>query len=117
METQESQNKITSNKDKKVKEELGHFVKKCQGIIRTIVFKEKSYINHFKLHHKIIFAFLVFFGINLVWYGMWEIISKLPWIRNPVTAIVIGAIILIVTGYFYENLISTDFDKKNDDSL
>ena len=74
--------------------------------------KEKKYMNRFKLRHKIIFAFLVFFGINLVWYGMWMIISDIPVLNNPVIALILGVIILIATGFFYENLISADFNKK-----
>lgn len=74
--------------------------------------KESKYMDNFKLHHKITFAFVVFFAINLLWYGMWEIISILPILSNPYWAIIIGAIILIGTGYFYENLISVNFDKK-----
>jgi len=69
-------------------------------------------MDRFKFHHKIIFAFTVFFGINLVWYGIWEIISATPFIKNPIVATIIGSIILIVTGYFYENMISVDFDKR-----
>ena len=80
--------------------------------IRILIAKEKSYMNKFKLRHKIIFAFLVFFGINLLWYGMWMIVSDIPWLNHPIVALIAGAIILIVTGYFYENLISVDFDKK-----
>ena len=64
-----------------------------------------------KIQHKIIFAFVVFFAINLVWYGMWDIISDLPILSNPIVAIITGSIILIVTGYFYENMISIDFSK------
>ncbi len=80
--------------------------------LRTLIAKEKNYINKFKLHHKATFAFLVFFGINLLWYGMWAVVSDIPFLNNPIVALITGGIILIVTGYFYDNLVSADFDKK-----
>ena len=94
------------------KTELEHILVDVRETLLALLFKEKGYLRQLKLHHKIIFAFLVFFGLNLVWYGMWEIVSKLPILKNPVAALICGAIILIVTGYFYENLISVDFEKK-----
>lgn len=74
--------------------------------------KESKYMDSLKLRHKITFAFLVFFAINLLWYGMWEIVSTLPILSNPYLALIIGGIILIGTGYFYENLISVNFNKR-----
>ena len=74
--------------------------------------KEKDYMNDFKYRHKITFAFIVFFGINLVWYGMWTIISELPILKDPVISLILGAIILIATGYFYENMISANLNRK-----
>ena len=80
--------------------------------IRILLDKEKSYMNKFKLRHKIIFPFLVFFGINLFWYGMWMIVSDIPLLNNPIVALIAGGVILIATGYFYEDLISVDFNKE-----
>jgi pilus assembly protein TadC len=74
--------------------------------------KEKYYMNRLKLRHKITFAFLVFFGINLLWYGMWGIVEDIPFLNNPIVSLIIGALILIATGYFYENLISANFNRK-----
>lgn len=74
--------------------------------------KEQYYMNRLKLRHKITFAFLVFFGINLLWYGMWGIVEDIPFLNKPIVSLIIGALILIATGYFYENLISANFNKK-----
>jgi quinol-cytochrome oxidoreductase complex cytochrome b subunit len=74
--------------------------------------KEKYFMDKLKLRHKITFAFLVFFGINLLWYGMWGIVEEIPFLNNPIVSLIIGAIILVATGYFYENLISASFNKK-----
>jgi hypothetical protein len=73
--------------------------------------KETQYMHVFKLRHKILFAFLVFFAINLLWYGIWEIVSTIPILSNPYVAIILGGIILIGSGYFYENLISVNLNK------
>jgi quinol-cytochrome oxidoreductase complex cytochrome b subunit len=73
--------------------------------------KEKSFITHLRMHHKVTFAFFVFFAINLLWYGMWGIIESIPILKNPMVSLVVGAMILIATGYFYDNLISSSFNK------
>lgn len=90
---------------------LYEVMQEAKDIIETFLLKEKRYMSRAKIRHKIIFAFVVFFAINLVWYGMWDIISDLPIISNPIVAIITGSIILIITGYFYENMISLDFSK------
>lgn len=91
--------------------DVSEILKELKEDITFLQNKEKRYMNDFKLHHKILFAFIVFFAINLVWYGMWDIVSMLPILSNPVVALIVGGIILIGTGYFYENLISASFNK------
>ncbi len=95
------------------KKELEDILQEIKTALHNLVVKEKSAINLFKFRHKILFAFLVFFAINLVWYGMWEIISELPFLNKPIVALITGAVILIATEFFYENLISADFDKQS----
>lgn len=97
---------------KRTEEELHIVMNEAKEVIETLVFKEKIYMTRFKAHHKIMFAFVVFFAINLLWYGMWDIVSEIPILSNPFVALITGAIILIGTGYLYENLISTDFNKE-----
>jgi hypothetical protein len=87
-------------------------VKDVKTMFRKLGKKEKDYMDDFKYRHKITFAFIVFFAINLVWYGMWTIVSDLPILRDPVVSLVLGAIILIATGYFYENMISANLNRK-----
>jgi hypothetical protein len=112
MEKQDLDHKFSTHKANIGEEKTGGFINKFQQTLHPLLLKEKSYVNHLKLHHKIIFACLVFFALNLLWYGMWEIISKLPIIKNPIVALSCGALILIATGFFYESLISSDFNKK-----
>ena len=105
--TSQEKNADKNNND----ENLYEVVQEAKEIIETFLLKEKRYMSRAKIQHKLIFAFVVFFAINLVWYGMWDIISDLPILSNPIVAIITGSIILIVTGYFYENMISIDFSK------
>src|SRR5581483_9203054 len=83
-----------------------------QEMLQSFQTSEKSYIKKLKLRHKVIFAFIVFFGINLLWYGMWGLVEEIPFLNIPVISLIIGSIILIVTGFFYENMVSTNFGKK-----
>ena len=87
-------------------------IKDVKNMLRKLNKKERDYMDDFKYRHKITFAFIVFFAINLVWYGMWTIVSDLPILRDPVVSLILGAIILIATGYFYENMISADLKKR-----
>ena len=96
----------------KPKEKTGTRLKDFKALAHKLEKKEKDYMNDFKYRHKITFAFIVFFAINLVWYGMWTIVSELPILRDPVISLVLGAIILIATGYFYENMISANLNRK-----
>lgn len=89
--------------------ELNRLLQELQDNLNAIIAREKRYFRRLKLHHKIIFAFLVFFGINLLWYGMWEIVSDIPFLNNPFVALCLGSIILIATGYLHETLISSDY--------
>lgn len=87
-------------------------LKELKDKLHELETKEKRYMDAFKYRHKITFAFIVFFAINLVWYGMWTIVSDLPLLKDPVISLILGAIILIGTGYFYENMVSASLDKK-----
>jgi hypothetical protein len=55
-------------------------------------------------HHKIIYVLLVFFGMVLVWYGVWGIVSVFPVLKNPVAAFFAGIAVLFFTGTFYRRL-------------
>ena len=95
------------SKQSEAKNEMNDILYEVQKNLQFLINKEKGYVNKFKRHHKIIFAFVIFFAVNLLCYGTWGIVGGLPWLNKPVIAFVIGAIILIATGCFYENLIST----------
>ncbi len=55
-------------------------------------------------HHKILYVLLVFFGMVLVWYGVWGIVAVFPVLKNPVVAFFTGVAVLFFTGTFYRRL-------------
>jgi len=63
----------------------------------------KKIMRRLKRRHRMAFATLVFLGVSFLWYGAWTIISDIPILNNPYIATVIGVIILVGTGMYYEN--------------
>lgn len=63
----------------------------------------KQMMRRLKRRHRMAFASLVFIGVSFLWYGVWTIISDIPILSNPYIATVIGVIILVGTGMYYEN--------------
>jgi hypothetical protein len=51
-----------------------------------------------KLHHKLMFVALAFVGLNFCWYGVWMAITRTPFISNPLIAVIIGVILMKLTG-------------------
>lgn len=109
MQKHQQERKSTLRKSNSIQTKAGKNT--VQRYLGTFLSKEKKYVHEFKMHYKITFAFIVFFAINLLWYGMGEIISKLPLLRNPIVAFFSGSVILFVSGYLYQNLISSESDK------
>ena len=67
--------------------------------------KEKKMMRQFKLHHRMIFAFIVFVGVVLLWSGVWDLVSMIPIVNDPYVSTGLGLVILIVTGTYYNNTI------------
>lgn len=40
----------------------------------------------------------VFVGLTLTWYAVWVTVQKVPYLNNPAVAIVVGLILLTLTG-------------------
>lgn len=57
-----------------------------------------------KLHHKIIYTSCIFLGVVLVWYGLWDIISRIPFLKEPIVALGTGVALLFFTGTFFKEL-------------
>jgi hypothetical protein len=65
--------------------------------------ENKRFMRKLKRRHRIIFAMLVFIGAVFLWYGIWTIISEVPVINNPYISTILGMIILLATGMYYNN--------------
>lgn len=72
-------------------------------IEQQFIKNDKKIIKKFKLHHKIFFGAVVFLGVAFLWYGVWELISMTPFLKNPFVAIGIGFVLLLGTGMYYKN--------------
>jgi len=57
-----------------------------------------------KMHHKVLYAFAVFLGLVLVWYGMWGVVTLIPFLKKPLVALVAGTVLLFLTGAFFREL-------------
>lgn len=52
--------------------------------------------------HKTFYVSAVFFGLVLVWYGVWTSIGNIWPLSNPAVAIILGVLILLATGKIKE---------------
>lgn len=92
-----------SIKHSKMLEELklqGKYLKKME---RKLLKRQQKAIKKFKFHHKALFAATVFLGLVFLWYGVWSIIDVTPILHNPYVALVLGLVLLLGTGMYYDN--------------
>lgn len=89
--------------------------------------KNYSLREKLKKHH-VFYAFLGGIGIVLFWHGIWEslnliyrnVTSYLKYIGHPVTSLIVGSLILAVTGLYVFELIGRDaraFEEKYESKL
>lgn len=86
-------------------DELRHQADRLKVIEEHLLQKRRKTMKKFKLHHKGLFVAIVFVGLVLLWYGVWDIISIIPIIKNPYIASGIGLFLLLVTGVYYDKTI------------
>lgn len=86
-----------------IAEELKSHYERIKNIEQQLVKNNKKIMKKFKLRHKIIFAAVVFFGAVLLWYGLWSLISEIPFLNNPFVSIGVGLGLLLGTGMYYDN--------------
>jgi hypothetical protein len=73
--------------------------------VAEVVFRDILTVREdLEAHHKVIYVLLVFFGMVLVWYGVWGIVAVFPVLKNPVAAFFAGVAVLFFTGTFYRRL-------------
>lgn len=71
---------------------------------KAILADVENFQENLRLHHKIFYAALVFFGLVLLWCGLWTLIPHIPVVKNPIAAIFVGMAILALTGTLYRKL-------------
>ncbi|MFA6158421.1 MAG: hypothetical protein WC763_02230 [Candidatus Paceibacterota bacterium] len=50
--------------------------------------------------HPITYALIASVGVVLLWRGIWHLADEIPLIRNSGVSIIVGSIILLITGVF-----------------
>ncbi len=82
--------------------------KRVEDIIELINKKPKARMRLLKRRNKILFSVVVSFSIVLIWYGLWDIITWIPVLNNPIVACVLGFFLLSSSGYWYINMTGQD---------
>ena len=98
--------KLTLNEQdiKRIEEEILKHLKEREDHSEKIIGGVNRFDQNMRLHHKIIYGVLVFLGVVLVWYGVWDIVGVIPILKNPYVAVVVGVAILVLTGTFYKKI-------------
>ena len=89
---------------KRIGEEVSRHLEAESHLSEKMTGEINRFDQNLKLHHKIIYGTLVFLGVVLIWYGLWDIVGMIPILKNPYVATVAGIIILALTGTFYKKL-------------
>ena len=60
--------------------------------------------ENLRLHHKILYGSMVFFGLVLIWYGAWYLVGITPVLKIPFIALIVGVVLLVSTRTLYKKL-------------
>lgn len=66
--------------------------------------KEFKSLNRFRLHHKILFSITGIIGAVLIWKGIWALTDKAPLLNNPVVSVILGLVLVVISGVFFKLL-------------
>ncbi|MCD6486580.1 MAG: hypothetical protein J7K35_04565 [Syntrophobacterales bacterium] len=91
---------------KRIGEEVSKRLKAKSHLSEKMTNGVNRFDQDLKLHHKIIYGTLVFLGVVLIWYGLWDIVGMIPILKNPYVAVMAGTILLVMTGTFYKKLLN-----------
>ena len=89
---------------RRIGEEVSKYLKAKSHLSEKMIDEVNRVDQDLRLHHKIIYGTLVFLGVVLIWYGVWDIVGVIPILKNPYVAAITGIIILALTGTFYKKL-------------
>ncbi|MBI2074502.1 MAG: hypothetical protein HYT83_01550, partial [Candidatus Levybacteria bacterium] len=59
-------------------------------------------LSRARLHHKLIFSLLGVIGVVLVWRGIWTLTDAIPFLNDPITSVIIGLLMVILSGFFFK---------------
>jgi len=100
----DSQLPLNEQDIKRIGAEISRHLKDSPHPSEKIIDGVNRFDRELKLHHKIIYGSLVFLGVVLIWYGVWDIVGVIPILKNPYVATITGIIILALTGAYYKEL-------------
>ncbi|MBI2032491.1 MAG: hypothetical protein HYT09_02490 [Candidatus Levybacteria bacterium] len=61
-----------------------------------------SKIREARERHKIISTLMGIVGVVLIWRGIWTITDSLPYFNHPWLSLLVGLILVIVSGIFFK---------------
>lgn len=70
--------------------------------VKNIPFRLQPKLKLLRLHHKIIFSVIGIVGIILVWRGVWTLIDATPFFNAPVISILLGILLVAISGFFFK---------------
>ncbi|OGC50381.1 hypothetical protein A2716_04205 [candidate division WWE3 bacterium RIFCSPHIGHO2_01_FULL_40_23] len=71
-------------------------------IIKSIKSSPQKGLKKLQLKHKVIFTLIGSVGVILVWRGIWTFSDINPFLNNPVSSIVVGLILVIISGFLFK---------------
>jgi len=66
--------------------------------------------EHFIKSHHIIYTFVAGVGLIIFWYGIWEGLRLIPIIGNPLVAVLLGGVMVLVCGAYAYQFIGNQAD-------
>ena len=88
-----------------IREEVAHQLKRKHITEKAMLADVEKFQENFRIYHKVIYGVLVFFGVVLVWYGLWTVMPDIPGLKNPFIAMLVGMAILALTGTWYKKFV------------
>lgn len=86
-----------------IRGEVAHQLEKL-NLTRKITGEITGLQENLRLHHKILYGILVFFGLVLIWYGAWYLVGITPVLKVPFIALIVGVLLLVSTRTLYRKL-------------
>lgn len=64
----------------------------------------KLKLKKLRSSHKAIFIILGLIGTISIWRGVWNLLDTSPFVSHPIASVIIGAILIALSGLFYKIL-------------